>query len=267
MTDSGMALVIAQISDVHIGGHVGSAERLTLAIDAINSMTASPDLVLLTGDLTQTGAAQEWDELLGRLAPLRVRWEAIAGNHDRGIADIAGHRAVDLGRLRLALLDSSDDTFDADDAAWLEAELAAHADRPTVIAIHHPPFDTGIWWMDCVGLNGKELFEAVVRRHPHVIKVLSGHVHRPIQTHWGTCALWVGPSTSVSVAADLDPSHEPAETSEGPAISLHAFTGSTIVTHVVPIGNAAARTTIAPDFIASVRTIQKARADARSRRS
>ena len=169
---------------------------------------------------------------------------------------------MDLGELRLVLLDTSDETFDDDDAAWLQTELSAHAEETTVVAIHHPPFEIGIWWMDCVGLKGAEKFEAVVRRHPQVIKVLSGHAHRAIQTNWGPCSLWVCPSTSVSVAVDLDPNHDPAETAEPPSFSLHIFTGEGIVSHVVPVGAAAQRTAIgdsAPEFIEWVRGEQAKR--------
>jgi 3',5'-cyclic AMP phosphodiesterase CpdA len=259
-----MAYVIAQISDVHIGGHAaGSGARFSMAIEEVNAMTRLPDLVLLTGDLTDNGTSEEWDELRQRLAPLRVPWEAIAGNHDQQVVDLAGHRAIDAGPLRLVLVDSSSECFSEADAQWLDAELHGHRDQPTVIAIHHPPFETGIWWMDCVGLAGKELVEAVVRRHPQVIKVLSGHVHRPIQASWGACSLWVCPSTSVSIAADLDPHHHPAETAEGPSFSVHAYTGSGIVSHVVPVGPAATRTAIdSPEFLARVRDVQSTRTSA-----
>ena len=110
------------------------------------------------------------------------------------------------GPLRLVLLDTSDDEFTADDADWLHRELAAWSDSPTVVAIHQPPFETGIWWMDCVGLRGAELFEGVVRRHPQVLKVLSGHVHRLVQTNWDGCSLWVCPSTSVGSSPTCFPS-------------------------------------------------------------
>jgi len=97
---------------------------------------------------------------------------------------VAGHRTIEAGPLRLVLVDSGHDEYTTDDVTWLETELASRTDDVTVIAIHHPPFETGIWWMDCVGLNGADLFEHVVRRHRQVIKVLSGHVHRTIQTNW-----------------------------------------------------------------------------------
>lgn len=258
-----MPYLLAQISDIHIGGpNPGNGERFSMALDEINAMTLPADLVLLSGDLTHNGAPAEWGELRDRLAVLRVPWVAIAGNHDRNIVELAGHRAIDAGPLRLVLVDSSHDEFTTTDVSWLDDELSAYRDQPTIIAIHHPPFETGIWWMDCVGLAGCGLFEAVVRRHPQVVKVLSGHVHRLIQTNWGSCALWVCPSTSVSIAADLDPEHDPAETAEPPTFSLHAYTNEGVVSYVVPVGAAAARSPIAPnapDFIAWVRGVQKSR--------
>ena len=252
-----MAFVIAQLTDIHVGGpSAGSGERFSTAISEINAMQRQPDLVLLTGDLTHDASDEQWQEFLDRLAPLRSPWQAIAGNHDHGRTELAGHRALDAGPLRLVLLDTGSETFTEADAEWLSGELAASAPRPTMIAMHHPPFETGIWWMDCLGLTGAERFEAVVRQHPHVRKVICGHVHRLIQTQWDQCSLWVSPSTSVAVAADLDPDHAPAETAEPPSISLHAFTGDTFVSHVVPIGQAAERTNIgaaAPEFIEWVR--------------
>jgi 3',5'-cyclic-AMP phosphodiesterase len=258
-----MAYVMAQISDIHIGGpNLGSGDRFSMAVDEINAMTRPPDLVLLTGDVTDNGSTEEWDELCQRANQLTVPWTAIPGNHDRKVAALAGHRAIDAGPLRLVLLDTSSDVFTEEDATWLENELSAHTDRPTVIAIHQPPFETGIWWMDCVGLNGIELVEGVVRRHPQVIKVLSGHVHRLMQSNWGSCSLWACPSTSVSVAADMDPSHSPAETAEGPSFSLHAYTGSAMVSYLMPVGPAAKRKLIeevAPDFVKWARDVQAKR--------
>lgn len=255
-----MVYVIAQLSDIHIGGpHQGSGERFSAALTEINDMARQPDLVLLTGDNTHNNTSDEWAEVKERLSVLNAPWVAINGNHDRSIEETAGHRTMQAGPLRLVLLDTSDDTFTSDDAAWLDAELASDATTPTVIAIHQPPFETGIWWMDCVGLKGRELFEEVVRGHEHVVKVLSGHVHRVIQTNWGSCSLWVCPSTSISVAGDLHPAHDPAETEEPPSFSLHAYTGEAIVSHVVPVGPAARRSPIekvAPDFVKWVRTVQ-----------
>lgn len=255
-----MAGVIAQISDVHIGGPVASAgDRFSAAIEAINAMGRQPDLVLVTGDLTQSGTAAEWTEFSERIAPLRASWAGLRGNHDRPLDVFVGHRSMDLDDLHVVLLDTSADEFTDADAAWLDAELAAHAERPTAIAVHHPPFETGIWWMDCVGLRGIALLEAVVRRHPQVRHVMSGHAHRLITTAWAGCLVTVCPSTSVTVAGDLDPGHDPAETAEPPMIALHAYLEHTVVSHVVAVGPAAARSLLsssAPEFVAWAREQQ-----------
>lgn len=264
--DAVVAYLIAQLSDIHIGGPTpGSGDRYSAALAEINAMSRTPDLVLITGDLTETGSAAQWDEFVQRTAALDAPWEAIAGNHDRGVEALAGHRVVTAGPLSLVLLDTSSDVFAPSDADWLDRALLQAPDTPTIVAVHQPPFETGIWWMDCVGLAGRELMEAVVRRHPQVLKVLSGHVHRTIQAAWGSCPLWVCPSTSVAVAPDLDPAHTPAETAEPPAFSLHAFTGDTIVSHVVPVGTTAERRSIeavAPDFVAWARSVQADRTSA-----
>lgn len=126
-------------------------------------------------------AGQPQVAALERLEPLQALWQAIGGNRDRSIDAISGHRSIEAGPLWLVLVDTSTDVFTKDDAAWLDAELAA-VDQPIAIAIHQPPFETGIWWMDCVGLKHAERFEAIERKHPHVIKVVSGHIYRLIQS-------------------------------------------------------------------------------------
>lgn len=261
-----MVRVIAQISDVHIGGpKLGAGDRFSEAVAAINAMSLQPDLVLATGDLTQSGTPAEWDEFNDRISALRAPWAGIRGNHDHRLDAMAGHRSLDLEGLHVVLVDTSSDEFTDADAAWLDSELSAHSSSPTAIAIHHPPFETGIWWMDCVGLRGADRFEAVVRRHPQVRHVMSGHAHRPITTAWAGCLVTVCPSTSVAVAGDLDPAHEPAETAEPPMIALHAYLADAVVSHVVAVGPAADRSPLvssAPDFVAQVRREQASRTSA-----
>lgn len=257
-----MTYVIAQLSDTHVGdpGKPWATEHLRAAVDTINAMTRVPDLVLHTGDITHEATAGEWTTAKAELDRLVAPWVAIAGNHDAGIDELAGHRSIDAGPLRLVLLDGGSNEVSEADAAWLDAELTVHRDRRAVIALHAPPFETGIWWMDVVGLRGAERVEAVVRRHPHVERILSGHIHRAIQSNWGACVLWVCPSTSVTIAADLDPAHDPAETAEAPQIGLHAVTTEGIVSHLVPVGPTGDRTSIAAvagDFVEWARSQQR----------
>ncbi len=199
-----MSYVIAQLTDSHIGGPTGGGERLSAAVAGINELGRPADLVVLTGDNTQHGRDDEWEEIKSRLSVLHAPWVAINGNHDEGVIETAGHRSMQAGPLRLVLMDTSSGIFDRRDAKWLEAELSAYASEPTIIAMHHPPFDTGIWWMDGVGLDGAAHIEKIVRAHPQVLKIICGHVHRAIQTNWGGCSLWISPSTTVPVASGIN---------------------------------------------------------------
>src|SRR5882757_2725244 len=92
---------------------------------------------------------------------------------------------------------------------WLEARLS-ESDRPTILFMHHPPFDCGIDAFDDAKLNeGGERLAALVRRHDNVEHVMCCHVHRPIQVRWAGTMASIAPSTpgdsrSASAGAALD---------------------------------------------------------------
>ena len=62
----------------------------------------------------------------------------------------------------------------------------------------------------------------------------------------------VCPSTSVAVAGDLDPRHDPAETNEPPMIAVHAYLETTVISHAIAVGSAGSRSPIAPSAPAFV---------------
>jgi 3',5'-cyclic AMP phosphodiesterase CpdA len=251
-----MGTILAQLSDMHVvrepsidGGPTGGAENLAVAVDAIQRMSTPPDAVVLTGDLTDHGTVEEYELLRSVLAPLTMPVMVIPGNHDvpqhlwevlgwpRGAAEVGGrvHHVREVGDVRVVGLDSSrpdrtDGEVTEDDAAWLDRVLAGSS-APTAVLVHHPPFRTGIWWMDAIGLTGAGLLEQVVRRHPHVGRVLSGHVHRLISTQWGPTGLYVAPSQVRQTMLDLEPFHAPTVTAEAPQVVLHVWTGTGWVTH------------------------------------
>src|SRR5436309_218130 len=78
-----------------------------------------------------------------------------------------------------------------DQLDWLDATLAQAPATPTIIALHHPPFATGIRHMDAMGLDPDDAvaFGAVVAQHEQVERVQAGHLHRTIVRRWcGTIA-------------------------------------------------------------------------------
>ena len=99
--------------------------------------------------------------------------------------------------------------LDGDRLRWLDATLSAAPHAPTLVMMHHPPFDTGIWWMDRSDIRGADDFERVVRRHPQVRRVIAGHIHRSIQIARGETVVSVAPSTAHQVGLELTPEAAP----------------------------------------------------------
>jgi 3',5'-cyclic AMP phosphodiesterase CpdA len=253
-------VLIVQISDLHVNTvdgvvrrFVNANETLAEAVTAINAMTARPDVVLATGDLTDHGTADEYALLAEILSALDVPIFLLPGNHD-DVATLtaslgAAHRYLpETGPLsyvledhpvRIVALDTTDPAkhsgvFPADREAWLEATLSA-SDRPTLLAMHHPPFDSGIWWMDAITIEERDRLEAVIRRHPQVRQVISGHVHRATYSAFGETLVSICPSTAHQTWVDLDDQSHPLMTTEPPALQLHAWTGSRFVSNTRPL--------------------------------
>jgi 3',5'-cyclic-AMP phosphodiesterase len=259
-------VLIAQISDLHIKppgslahGRVDTAVALERCVAALNEFSPKPDFVVISGDLADTPTSEEYDYLKRLLAPLKLPFAGIPGNHDsrdmmRAAFPLAAYafasgplnQRIEVGGLDLLLLDSSvhgkpHGELDAATLQWLDATLGSAPDRPALVFLHHPPFTTGIGHMDRQNLlNGAEL-APVIRRHPRVQLIAAGHVHRATLTMFAGVPTTICPAPNHAVDLDLAELREPSFKVEPPAFHLHAwFPGQgfgSVVTHQVPIGN------------------------------
>jgi 3',5'-cyclic-AMP phosphodiesterase len=259
-------VLIAQISDLHIKprgklayGRVDTAAAVERCVAALNEFLPRPDFVVISGDLADTPTAEEYEYLKCLLAPLKLPFVGIPGNHDSRemmraafprfpYASASGplDQRVEIGGLDLLLLDSSvhgkpHGELEATSLQWLEATLSSAPERPALLFLHHPPFQTGIWHMDRQNLlNAGELAD-IVRRNPRVQRIATGHVHRATLTMFAGVATTICPAANHAVDLDLAELREPSFKVEPPAFHLHAwFPGEgfgRLVTHQVPIGN------------------------------
>jgi 3',5'-cyclic AMP phosphodiesterase CpdA len=248
-------MLIAQISDLHVrppgkpAYRVAETNTLTYrAIDALRALDPAPDLVVITGDLTDCGLPQEYVLLRQMLARLPMPVLMIPGNHDRREAMIAAFPQAadgtgfvgfvhDVGPLRLIGLDTlvpgaSHGALCADRLAALETALAERAHAPTLVFMHHPPFACGIRHMDRIALTeGREAFARIIAANPQVERVLCGHHHRPIQTRFAGTLAQIAPSVAHQVTLDLTPDDPGSMIMEPPAFLLHLFHEGALVTH------------------------------------
>ncbi|WP_144146021.1 phosphodiesterase [Paraburkholderia sp. BCC1884] len=253
-------MLLAQISDLHIKRpgalayrRVDTGAYLARCIAALNALNPRPDAVIMTGDLVDQGDPEQYEHLKTLLAPLDIPYFLLVGNHDdraalrAAFADRAElqsggdfvHYAVDVGPLRIVALDSmvpgqSAGTLCDARLDWLAAQLDAARGKPTVVALHHPPFLCGIGHMDELRLDpaaaGK--LAALIARHPNVERVICGHVHRPMFVRFGGTIACAVPAPAHQVALDLREDAPSAFMMEPPAYALHYYDPATgIVTH------------------------------------
>jgi len=256
-------MLICQISDLHIkAGNalayrvVDTAAYLRRCVADILALPQRPDIVVVTGDLTDSGQPEAYAHLRDLLSPLTMPLYLLPGNHDNRDALRAAfpehaylrqtdgfiQYAVEAGPLRLLALDTvipgaSGGALDAQRLAWLEAHLAEAPERATVILMHHPPFPTGIGHMDRIGLADPDALEAIVRRHPRIERILCGHLHRPIEVRFGGTLASTCPSPAHQVVLDLDPDAASQFTLEPPAFQLHLWHDKAgLISHTAFIG-------------------------------
>jgi 3',5'-cyclic-AMP phosphodiesterase len=259
-------ILIAQISDLHIKapgalayGRVDTAKALERCVAALNEFKPRPDLVVISGDLADTPTAEEYEHVKRLLAPLELPFIGIPGNHDsremmraafpeQSYAAQSGplNQIRHVAGLEVILLDSSvpgkpHGELEAATLRWLDATLGLSPQRPALLFLHHPPFQTGIWHMDRQNLLNAGELASIVGKHRRVRLVAAGHVHRATLTTFADVAATICPAPNHAVDLDLGELREPCFKVEPPAFHLHAwFPGDGfghVVTHSVPIGD------------------------------
>lgn len=255
-------MLLCQISDPHIVpegtlayGRIDTPRMLERCVAKILALPRRPDVLIATGDLTDHATAEEYGLLRELLSPLTMPVYLVVGNHDerdalraafpehRYLGGMEGQNGaggfvqytVEDFAVRLVVLDTlvpgaPGGALCARRLRWLDDRLA-ESDRPTVIAQHHPPFVTGISFMDRMSLADPAAEAAVVSRYGHIERIISGHYHRNIQARFAGTVASVCPSTAHQLLLDLVPDAGIRFTFEPSAFHLHFWNGAQLVTH------------------------------------
>ena len=263
-----MAMIVVQLSDPHVvqegallKDRVDTNALLAQAVRRVLQLKPLPDRVWITGDLVATGRAEEYDALLALLSPLTMPLHLLPGNHDdRDLirATFPGHGYLPqegkflhyvvepepvAGRvpLRMIGLDTVipgevGGEMCAERLDWLEARLAEAPGRPTVIFMHHPPFEVGLPVDRYLCRNGDAL-EKLVSRYPNIQRIGIGHAHRCIQRVWGGTLACVCPSTAHQFLLEFEETEAIRYGLEPPGFLLHHWRNQhPPATHFIPSG-------------------------------
>ncbi|MEO6984780.1 MAG: phosphodiesterase [Paralcaligenes sp.] len=258
-------MLLAQISDLHIKRpgllaykKVNTTEYLRTCIAKVNALLPRPDALIITGDLADFGAVQEYQSLRSELSALAIPYYLMVGNHDHRAAlrevfpdhpylktdsDFIQY-AIDFNDVSVLALDTQDlpssgGRLCGDRLSWLAEQLAQRRDKAVMIAMHHPPFDCGIEHMDKQGLAAEDSqkLETLLRDYHNVERIICGHVHRSVFTRFANTIASICPCPAHQVAYDLRENGPSAFIMEPPAFHVHAHVHKRWVTHSVYVND------------------------------
>ena len=211
---------VVQFTDTHVverGRRVSDRDTGAHLADAIRAANAlEPDYAIVTGDLVDDGRAEQYEHFREIMRALDAPYFAIPGNHDDPIRlreilggtvvpSAPGERSrftIDAFPIRTIALDVTKPrpapgaAMDELSFAWLELMLAGGPTRPTLLAVHQPPFRTGLWFLDAFGFGGARRLRKLVERSPQIGRVICGHVHCVRTSTWKHALATSAPSTS-----------------------------------------------------------------------
>jgi 3',5'-cyclic AMP phosphodiesterase CpdA len=230
--------VLAQISDLHVTAREDGEAVVRLRRTLSSIAAHAPDAIIATGDLVDEGSALEYGRLAEALEDAPAPVFLLPGNHD----DAATLRrafplhaylphepplcyALDHLPVRIVAIDQTfpglvGGLFLPEHAEWLNETLSSDV-SPTIVALHHRPFATHTG-LDDVGLGGADLFEAVIERHPHVLRIVCGHMHRAIAGRVASVDALSCPSTARAFSVDLG-GGDASAIDEPPGYLLHVW--------------------------------------------
>ncbi|WP_188195831.1 metallophosphoesterase [Nonomuraea sp. SYSU D8015] len=244
-------IVIAHLSDIHIGATPESVDRAAAVMRYLDALPGDLDAVLVTGDIADHGVAEEYEEarkLLTSRHPVLVG----PGNHDvreefrRVLLGDPGPGAGPVNQVYrsakavYAMCDSSipprqaPGHLDDETIAWLEGVLE-EKELPVFVAFHHPPVTLHSPIVDAIRLHRPERLEEVIGRHPNVAAVLVGHAHTAAATTFAGRPLLAAPGVVSTLKLPWEeggtsPDHC-ADYDLPPSIAFHVLDDGRVTTH------------------------------------
>jgi 3',5'-cyclic-AMP phosphodiesterase len=224
-------MLVVQITDTHLfaeaeGEMYGCRTRdsFDAVIDAIANLSPRPDVLLLTGDISQDDSPASYLYVRSRLQDLNIPTHWLPGNHDQNLEAraflnqgcISGDRNFVRGGWQFILLDSMVEQqpygeLSAQQLQFLDEQLVM--DLPTLIAIHHQAIPSGLTYMDNMGLKNAAALLTRVEQASQVKVVLNGHIHHEFSAMHQGVQFLATPSTCVQ----LKPMQSEIEVDDRPA--------------------------------------------------
>jgi Icc-related predicted phosphoesterase len=255
---------VVQISDTHIGAaltHHTVTPEDGLAATVRSVAGLRPDLVLLTGDITDTGKPADYGRVVELLQPIGAPVLAVPGNHDDPDAlraHFGGESDRYFGDWRFVMVDTTvpGEIHGEIDVPSLMRRLGPDIGWPTLIALHHPPISSSSKsWFELIG--GDELVAELGKR-TDVRLVVGGHLHDSFRVTCGGVTYVSAPSTWYSLE-HIGDEYRPDDGECG-AVRMDLYTDGRFELGVIPRDR---RSASDPSVVAAAAPARVARVDER----
>jgi len=207
---------IAQVTDCHLpadpeGSYRGINPRLNLEALLETVRARRPDLLLLTGDLSEDGSRASYRALRSIFQSFEAPVLALPGNHDDAALleetfpgspvdaiRVSEHGAWQIVRLNSCLPGAPEGQVSDRAIAELEQHLAGNAGRAQLIALHHQPVAVGNPWIDRYPLMNPQPLLQLIDGYSNVKAVVWGHIHQEFSTERNGTVMLGGPSSAIN---------------------------------------------------------------------
>ena len=171
------------------------------------------DGVIITGDISDDGSTASYSDAYDILKELNLPLLAIPGNHDLR-QPMMSYFAKDIDIQSSEFFDWIYETSDtvvigldtlvegqkygmlrSKSLNLLFKNLSQPSEKNIILAIHHPPINTGIPFMDEIGLKNSDELSECLDAASQPIRILCGHVHGIYHGSLGIHSVVTAPST------------------------------------------------------------------------
>lgn len=216
---------ILQVTDPHF---FANKEGTLLSLNTFKSFSAvlqllehfseqhTPELIVLTGDLSQDYSVQSYLLLADCLKNSTVKIAWIPGNHDDPTimqntlaqTQLLPAKHFLLQKWQVILLNSQQPGEVAgllakDQLDFLKNNLS-HYQHHTVVMLHHHVLPLGVTWLDRLNLVNSAEFLQLIDQYPQVKSVICGHVHQASSQSRNGVLFLSTPSTCIQFRPNSD---------------------------------------------------------------
>ena len=212
---------VLQISDMHLFASkeqqlvgVNTEESFLLVLELAQQASWPPDLIFLTGDLSQDGSEASYTRLIKHLSSFNIPCFVLPGNHDTpeklnhtfNTGSVLYQPIVHHKQWLFAFLDS--ETPGSEGGTLKDAEISQlrkaiehNPEKQVLICLHHQLIPVGSKWLDSMAVANPDSLLELIREHKNIAGIIHGHVHQDFEGSVEGRPIYATPSTCFQFTA------------------------------------------------------------------